>query len=177
MRSHGGGWHANTAKMCFGLSIIYYLTVVFVSERLPGSFDNLWFMALISAIIILLSPVDSINKPLDGEQRKIEKKKACRYIVAIYSISLILKWNSLICYVKEINFSLFIVLCSMIFGIVSNTKCNGKQDVWNDKIAKLTVHRPKTTVQKFFVRNYKKCARISATKERRKYKWERLSHW
>ena len=65
MRSHGGGWHANTAKMCFGLSIIYYLTVVFVSERLSDTFDNLWFMALISAIIIiLLSPVDSINKPL-----------------------------------------------------------------------------------------------------------------
>ena len=42
---------------------------------------------------------------------------------------LILKWNSLICYVKEINFSLFIVLCSMIFGIVSNTKSNRKQDV------------------------------------------------
>ena len=124
MRSHGGGWHANTAKVCFGLSIIYYLTVVFVSERLPGSFDNLWFMALISAIIILLSPVDSINKPLDGEQRKIEKKKTCRYVVAIYSISLILKWNSLTCYVKEINFALFIVLCSMIFGIVSNTKSN-----------------------------------------------------
>nr|WP_279220197.1 accessory gene regulator B family protein [Clostridium sp. AM49-4BH] len=129
MRSHGGGWHANTAKMCFGLSIIYYLTVVFVSERLSDTFDNLWFMALISAIIILLSPVDSINKPLDGEQRKIEKKKACRYIVAIYSISLILKWNSLTCYVKEINFALFIVLCSMIFGIVSNTKSNRKQDV------------------------------------------------
>ena len=129
MRSHGGGWHANTAKVCFGLSIIYYLTVVFVSERLPGSIDNLWFMALISAIIILLSPVDSINKPLDGEQRKIEKQKTCRYIVAIYSISLILKWNSLICYVKEINFALFIVLCSMIFGIVSNTKSNRKQDV------------------------------------------------
>ena len=129
MRSHGGGWHANTAKMCFGLSIIYYLTVVFVSERLSDTFDNLWFMALISAIIILLSPVDSINKPLDGEQRKIEKKKAYRYIVAIYSISLILKWNSLTCYVKEINFALFIVLCSMIFGIVSNTKSNRKQDV------------------------------------------------
>ena len=96
MRSHGGGWHANTAKVCFGLSIIYYLTVVFVSERLSDTFDNLWFMALISAI---------------------------------YSISLILKWNSLICYVKEINFSLFIVLCSMIFGIVSNTKYNRKQDV------------------------------------------------
>ena len=64
MRSHGGGWHANTAKVFFGLSIIYYLIVVFVSERLPGSIDNLWFMALISAIIILLSPVDSINKPL-----------------------------------------------------------------------------------------------------------------
>ena len=62
MRSHGGGWHANTAKVCFGLSIIYYLTVVFVSERLSDTFDNLWFMALISAIIILLSPVDSINK-------------------------------------------------------------------------------------------------------------------
>ena len=60
MRSHGGGWHANTAQMCFGLSIIYYLTVVFVSERLSDTFDNLWFMALISAIIILLSPVDRI---------------------------------------------------------------------------------------------------------------------
>ena len=128
MRSNGG-WHANTAKMCFGLSIIYYLTVVFVSERLPDTFDNLWFMALISAIIILLSPVDSINKPLDDEQRKIEKKKTCRYVVAIYSISLILKWNSLTCYVKEINFALFIVLCSMIFGIVSNTKSNRKRDV------------------------------------------------
>ena len=119
-----------TLPKCIGLSIIYYLTVVFVSERLSDTFDNLWFMALISAIIIiLLSPVDSINKPLDGEQRKIEKKKACRYIVAIYSISLILKWNSLTCYVKEINFALFIVLCSMIFGIVSNTKSNRKQDV------------------------------------------------
>ena len=148
-----------------------HLTVVFVSERLPDTFDNLWFMALISAIIILLSPVDSINKPLDSEQRKIEKKKTCRYIVAIYSISLILKWNSLTCYVKEINFALFIVLCSMIFGIVSNTKSNRKQDVWNDKIVKLTVHRQKTTVQKFFVRNHKKCARISATKERRKYQY------
>ena len=129
MRSHGGGWHANTAKMCFGLSIIYYLTVVFVSERLSDTFDNLWFMALISAIIILLSPVDSINKPLDGEQRKIEKKKTCRYVVAIYCISLILKWNSLTCYVKEINFSLFIVLCSMIFGIESNTKDNRKRNI------------------------------------------------
>ena len=142
MRSHGGGWHANTAKVCFGLSIIYYLTVVFVSERLPDTFDNLRFMALISAIIILLSPVDSINKPLDSEQRKIEKKKPCRYVVAIYCISLILKWNSLTCYVKEINISLFIVLCSMIFGIESNTKCA--------RIASTTERGGNTNAKQFF---------------------------
>lgn len=74
MRSHGGGWHANTAKMCFGLSIIYYLTVVFVSERLSDTFDNLWFMALISAIIILLSFV-LLSIPKIMEQSTINKEK------------------------------------------------------------------------------------------------------
>ena len=73
MRSHGGGWHANTAKVCFGLSIIYYLTVVFVSESLP---DTLIIMVQGTDIcgIILLSPVDSINKPLDGEQKESKEK-------------------------------------------------------------------------------------------------------
>lgn len=71
LRSYCGGWHAPKDWMCMMFSLGTLLLVVFLEQFpfLPGSV--LFFIELISSVVILfLAPMDSAAKRLDEKERK-----------------------------------------------------------------------------------------------------------
>lgn len=77
LRTYSGGMHCKSKLGCFILSMLILLVPVFsyewAMERVP--FPILIIVGIIAIVVILiLSPVESINKPLDDEERKYYRR-------------------------------------------------------------------------------------------------------
>lgn len=77
LRSYSGGIHCKSKSGCFILSMLILLVPVysynFVMETVPE--PGLIMAGVIAvAVILILSPVESINKPLDDEERKYYRR-------------------------------------------------------------------------------------------------------
>lgn len=106
LRSICGGYHAERSGSCFFLSILIYLQSVKLSDViLLTPKISLMVFVLLSLIVGIMTPVDSIHKVLKKEE-KIKQRKS--YIVLISVIALILL--SLIYLKKQDLYSLIIVI-------------------------------------------------------------------
>ena len=77
LRSFAGGIHAKTPVRCyfFSLSMLILTALIFKFLRITKLF--FYFSIVFSAIVlILLSPVEDLNKPLDEIEIKIYRKKS-----------------------------------------------------------------------------------------------------
>lgn len=95
LRENGGGYHAETRKKCFVLSILTLIAALSII-KLTESFQFLTFpffrIGLISVIYILLNaPIDTPNKRFDEDEIKVYGKKA-RLLTVIMSIIAALLW-------------------------------------------------------------------------------------
>ena len=95
LREYGGGYHAETRKKCFVLSILTLIAALSII-KLTESFQFLTFpffgIALISVIYILLkAPIDTPNKRFDEDEIKIYGRKA-RLVTAILLVVSVFLW-------------------------------------------------------------------------------------
>ncbi len=77
LRSFSGGVHCKSKAGCFCLSMAILLIPVYSCEWVLGIVSNpmLIMIGIIAVVVILvLSPVESINKPLDDEERKFYRR-------------------------------------------------------------------------------------------------------
>lgn len=77
LRSFSGGVHCKSKAGCFCLSMAILLIPVYTCEWVLGIVSNpmLIMIGIIAVVVILvLSPVESINKPLDDEERKFYRR-------------------------------------------------------------------------------------------------------
>ena len=77
LRTYSGGVHCKSKIGCFVLSMLILCVPIFsydwVKEMIK--FPILMIVGIIAIVVILiLSPVESINKPLDNEERKYYKR-------------------------------------------------------------------------------------------------------
>lgn len=77
LRTYSGGVHCKSKVGCFVLSMMILLVPVFSYEWVMEmvAFPVLiavWVIAIV--VVLVLSPVESINKPLDDEERKYYKR-------------------------------------------------------------------------------------------------------
>lgn len=80
IRSYAGGYHADTRKRCFVLSMLTFCSV-FIILKLIQIFPAILiiiaiFAAVSSVIIFRFAPIDTENKRLDEEEMQIFGKKA-----------------------------------------------------------------------------------------------------
>lgn len=95
LREYGGGYHAETRKKCFVLSILTLVAALSII-KLAESFYLLTFplcgISLISFIYILLkAPIDTPNKRFDEDEIKVYGKKA-RLVTAILLVASVFLW-------------------------------------------------------------------------------------
>lgn len=77
LRTYSGGVHCKSRLGCFILSMLILLVPVFSYEWVMEmvAFPVLSVVGVIAIVVVLiLSPVESINKPLDDEERKYYKR-------------------------------------------------------------------------------------------------------
>lgn len=77
LRTYSGGVHCKSKLGCFILSMLILLVPVFSYEWVMENvlFPIIMIIGVISIVVILvLSPVESINKPLEDEERKYYKR-------------------------------------------------------------------------------------------------------
>lgn len=100
LREYGGGYHAETRKKCFVLSILTLVASLSII-KLAENFQVLTFLicavAFISAIYILIkAPIDTPNKRFDEDEVRVYGRKARLLTVILLSVALflwVLKFN------------------------------------------------------------------------------------
>lgn len=123
MRGFAGGYHSETHCGCiFTLSLIFSLYIVlykFLDTHI------IYFMSIammvVSLIIPILAPVDSINKPLTIKECKINKKKTiisyCIFMLAgIVLIGIEITRH----YAFAIAYPMFMVALLLVTGLIKN---------------------------------------------------------
>lgn len=127
LRQYTGGFHCKTAELCLVASVLIYLIVMLVYIL---DMDSIKFAltigSLISSIIIFIfSPRESINRPLECEEKK--KYRAMSIIIA--AITLII---AAISYRLDISFLFYSTSCSLTADAVLITlslgRCKNEED-------------------------------------------------
>lgn len=90
LRVTAGGYHAKTHLRCFVMSIgIYAISMMLINLNIPfwGFVTGIIIML---SIVILLSPVEDENKPLNTEERKILRMKSLFFAIVVSIAAIIL---------------------------------------------------------------------------------------
>lgn len=92
LRSFAGGYHAKTPLRCYIFSVIMLIVVSIGLKYLSVSEWVYYAVLLVSVLgILVLSPVEDRNKPLDEMEHKVYKKRAVIISTAELVISGLLK--------------------------------------------------------------------------------------
>lgn len=128
LRSFAGGYHAKTPLRCYIFSVIM-LIIISIGMRYLSVAEWVYYAVLSAAILVVLvlSPVEDQNKPLDETERKVYKKRAAIIAAVELVIGLAFKLFGLDSLFVAMVYS-FAVLCFMlVIGAVKN-KRRPKQD-------------------------------------------------
>ncbi len=118
LRRYAGGYHADTETRCLIISTAYFSFGILLIKVLSEGIIKINFCYIIIAIIcafiiILLSPCDSPEKTLEGNQRKVIKIKSIVSVFVFLSLILLLWFIN-----KQIWASVFVVSFFIETGLI-----------------------------------------------------------
>lgn len=92
LRSFAGGFHAKTPLRCYIFSVIMLIGVA-IGFKYLHLIDWVYYaiLALAFVIVLVLSPVEDKNKPLDELENKVYKKRAIIIAAIELAVSCLLK--------------------------------------------------------------------------------------
>lgn len=121
LRSYAGGWHSRTPLRCYIFSVIM-LIVVSIGMKYLYMAEWVYYVVLATSalIVLLLSPVEDKNKPLDEMERKVYKRRAVLIVVLELVIAMLLKWLISDNLFITIVYSFAVLSLMLIAGMVKN---------------------------------------------------------
>lgn len=124
LRTYAGGIHLNSFGSCFICSVVVQTVALLISITYQFPIKSAWIIIIISAILIYkLSPVESISRKLDKEEKKHCKKIT---LIIIISICIFAGCCTLGCAYKAVSLialTMMIVFISQCFGIIKYKLC------------------------------------------------------
>lgn len=117
LRQYAGGYHAETKVGCYFMSLLSVIFILFYVKYLI--IDTMFCITItvaFLAVIILLSPVESINKPLDKIERLVYRRRTIvialvEFVVAVVLICL--GWTK---QASSIMFAYGLVVFALVMG-------------------------------------------------------------
>lgn len=125
LRTFAGGYHAKTPTKCYILSLIIII-IVLAGIKYISVLDIVYYVVLTAEvlIIILLSPVEDRNKPLDEIEEKVYKKRIIFITSAEFVISLLFKVIGLDNLFDVVVYSFVVLSCMLIAGKIKSATQN-----------------------------------------------------
>lgn len=92
LRSFAGGYHAKTPLSCYVFSVIM-LIVVSIGLKYLHLADWVYYAVLVAAtlVVLVLSPVEDRNKPLDEIEQKVYKRRTILIAAVELTLAMLLK--------------------------------------------------------------------------------------
>lgn len=126
LRIYAGGYHASTPVRCYLFSNVIVILFIIIFKYLPMTYVECNFSLLVSLIyIILFSPVDSKNKPLDTNEKKHYRTKSIVILLAEIIVQQIFWRIGFSIGGYSISLAIDAVCFMMLLGWVKN-KCDNK---------------------------------------------------
>lgn len=125
LRTFAGGYHAKTPIRCYLLSIVMLTAVVLCMKHLI--LDELMYCLIITvsaAVILLLSPVEDINKPLDEEEIRVYKKRTLYILAFELVLFFIMNYLNLDGFTVVVCYEMAILGIMLIAGKLKNSLTN-----------------------------------------------------
>ncbi len=118
LRSYAGGYHAESPKMCYLLSILL-TTATLCGIRLIAWNNEACFLTVIgaSAIILFLAPVENHNKPLRPTEKTVYKVRTRIITVALIGVTVISWVFSIPKLMACIAMSMAVLAIVLLFGL------------------------------------------------------------
>lgn len=121
LRSFAGGYHAKTPLRCYVFSVIM-LIIVLVGIKYLYLTGWMYYVVLLAAalVVIVLSPVEDKNKPLDEIEHKIYKKRAIIIAAVEIAVSVVFKLAGLNSLFVAVVYSFAVLGFMLVVGKVKN---------------------------------------------------------
>ncbi len=121
IRTNAGGHHASSPFKCYVNSTIIIVVLLSIIKWVAiPILISIVILAVSSAVIIILAPVETENNPLDEEEKRVYRKRAIVILgieIVIFIISLILNKNLI---AEIISLGLLTECLMLIIGCVKN---------------------------------------------------------
>lgn len=130
LRSFAGGIHAETPSRCFVLSLAMLSLVtalnkyVFIPRYISYIVLTLSFVA-----VVILSPVETPNKPLDETEKKVYGRKTKIIAMIEATIGVICEILSYETVLNNVMFAFFVISFMLILGKVKNQIFNRRMNI------------------------------------------------
>jgi accessory gene regulator B len=112
LRTYAGGYHSNSYIKCFVFSTVLIVLSLLAINMIAWTRTTCLVTAMSSGMIIyILSPMESENKPLTKEERKVYRKRVLILLVAS-ALSVLVFWN--VCQTISISFTVSIIAVSAL---------------------------------------------------------------
>ena len=119
LRTYAGGVHLDSFGACFICSVIVQTATLLIGIKYPMPIKCAWFIIALNSILIYkFSPVESISRELDKEEKKHCKKVTLKIIIGILIIAGCCTIISGYKIIFLIAITMSIVLFSQCLGII-----------------------------------------------------------
>lgn len=120
LREYSGGFHASTKLRCYVVSCMTVFSMLVILKLFPKEYYGISiYLAMVSgALLFLLIPVETKNRPLDDSEKIYYKSKAGFIIVLLLVLSLFLFMMKQMSYSLILALGLFYELIAAIAGKV-----------------------------------------------------------
>ena len=127
LRIFAGGFHFSTPIKCYIFSSCFVAAVLLAMRYVNISiliYCLLYCLAIV--IILILSPVEDVNKPLDQVEKKVYRKKTIIVLGTECGLILILFFFDQFILVQSMMASNVVLSLMIILGIIKNAFINNK---------------------------------------------------
>lgn len=117
IRKFAGGYHAKTPMRCYIFSVITSVVALYLI-KLIGYSNSVYYYIFVTieilcvVFIMIASPLDNENKPLNAKEKKIFKILSIVFSLLLFVISLLLKWGGFV--ILSVSVSFGIVMCAVV---------------------------------------------------------------
>lgn len=119
LRTYAGGVHLDRFSACFICSVIVQTAILLIGIKCPMPINCAWFIIALNSILIYkFSPVESINRELNKEEKDHCRKVTIKIIIGIFLFASCCTIGAQYKITSLIAITMSIVLLSQCLGII-----------------------------------------------------------
>ncbi len=138
LRSYAGGFHAKTPLRCYIFSVVMLCVISIGLQKVFFSDMVLYIISVVSAVgVFILSPIEDKNKPLDGAEIRVFKKRARIILAAELLLCAVFGFFSISSLFTVMVYELACMSIMLVLGMFKNLRGSSQSEEVMTEVRKM----------------------------------------